>query len=222
MNFESWEPIYLDILEDFGFSRMLDEEAAEVLSTLLRTFSPQEIKRIQDSLNEMLLDKMAVVCGNAPSLASELNNLLSEYPSRSKCPFAVIAADGATSTLLKACVVPDVIVTDLDGDVEEIIKARALGSLVVVHAHGDNIDKLRSYVPRLGPVLGTAQSRPVHLVENFGGFTDGDRCVFLAKSFGASEIKLIGFDYEDPGVTPRKAKKLTWAKKLVDIALSDC
>jgi 2-amino-4-hydroxy-6-hydroxymethyldihydropteridine diphosphokinase len=223
MNFEAWEPLYLDILEDFGFSRKGDEEAAEELSVLISSLCPEETKSIRDGIESMVVGRRAVVCGNAPSLASELEGLLSGLDlSSDKRSFAFIAADGATSTLLKAGVVPDVIVTDLDGDVEEIIRSRSLGSLVVVHAHGDNIDKLKSYVPRLGCVIGTTQSRPVRLVENFGGFTDGDRCVFLAKSLGASKITLIGFDYDDPGVTPRKAKKLMWARKLVDMAMSDC
>jgi len=58
-------------------------------------------------------------------------------------------------------------------------------------------------------------------VYNFGGFTDGDRCVFLAKALGAAEIKLVGFDYDDESVTPRKRKKLAWAKRLIEIALSE-
>jgi hypothetical protein len=221
VNFQEWEPIYIDILEDFGFSRARDEEAAEELSELLGSFGSEERRRIISALSDRLSGKRAVVCGNAPSLASDLGCLMSGDVPSGRRTFALVAADGATSALLKAGVVPDVIVTDLDGDVEDIIKSKSLGSLVVVHAHGDNVDQLKSCVPRLGCVIGTAQSRPLGLVENFGGFTDGDRCVFLAKRFGSSEIELIGFDYEDPGVTPRKSKKLIWAKRLVDIALSD-
>jgi hypothetical protein len=36
---------------------------------------------------------------------------------------------------------------------------------------------------------------PVKNVYNFGGFTDGDRSVFLAEEFGAKEIILIGMDF---------------------------
>jgi len=67
----------------------------------------------------------------------------------------------------------------------------------VVHAHGDNIDKLKEYVPRLEKVLGTCQTEPLDIVYNFGGFTDGDRAAFLAEELGAKEITLVGFDFGD-------------------------
>jgi uncharacterized Rossmann fold enzyme len=37
---------------------------------------------------------------------------------------------------------------------------------------------------------------------------------------GVAEIELRGFDFEDESVTPRKRKKLAWAKRLVEMALS--
>ena len=43
--------------------------------------------------------------------------------------------------------------------------------------------------------VGTVQVKPFGSVRNFGGFTDGDRCVFLAEHFKASKILLFGFDY---------------------------
>ena len=36
---------------------------------------------------------------------------------------------------------------------------------------------------------------PLENVYNFGGFTDGDRCVFLAEEFGAKKIVLVGMDF---------------------------
>jgi len=116
---------------------------------------------------------------------------------------------------------PDVIVTDLDGILSDILAANEQGSAVVVHAHGDNIPALEKYVPRLTRVLGTTQAEPIEGIYNFGGFSDGDRCVFLAKSFGAGNINLIGFDYDDPDVTPVKKMKLVWARRLVAMALED-
>ena len=111
-------------------------------------------------------------------------------------------------------------VFDLDGSFPDILKANREGSITVVHAHGDNLDALSRYVPLLEGVIGTAQCRPPEGLYNFGGFTDGDRCVFLAKELGAASIKLVGFDYEDDSVTPRKRRKLAWAKRLIDLALS--
>ncbi len=95
-----------------------------------------------------------------------------------------------------------------------------MGSIVVVHAHGDNLDALNRYVPQLERIIGTVQCRPPPGLYNFGGFTDGDRCVFLAKELGAASIKLVGFDFEDESVTPRKKRKLAWAKRLIELALA--
>jgi 2-amino-4-hydroxy-6-hydroxymethyldihydropteridine diphosphokinase len=212
MQFDRWEPIYHEILEDFGFSRERDEEAAEILSPMLppsETILDEAIKRISG--------KSAVVCGNAPSLAEDIMSL-QKTAQIGGC--TIIAADGAAAVLLGMEIVPDLIVTDLDGPFPEIKRAHDLGSLIVVHAHGDNIDALRRCVPELRRVMGTTQSRPLDNVYNFGGFTDGDRCVFLAKALGAASIRLAGFDFEDERVTPRKRKKLAWARRLVDIALA--
>ncbi len=211
MRFENWEPIYLEILRDFGFSKERDEEAGRLLSYLLGT-------RRENSLDEAyhrVCNYAVAVCGNAPNLAADLEEFL-----RQSIDYAFIAADGATSVLLDAGIVPQIIVTDLDGKMEDIIEANRMGSIVVVHAHGDNLDRLREYVPQLTNIIGTTQSRPPQGLYNFGGFTDGDRCVFLAKYLGASEIKLVGFDFEDQSVTPRKRKKLDRSRQLVKMALS--
>jgi uncharacterized Rossmann fold enzyme len=208
MDFDAWEPFYLRILDDFGFSPARDEEAARLLSQLLHNS--------EDCLAPaatMVRDKAVTVCGNAPSLEEELGG-----PKEKNAAF--IAADGAAAVLLKKKIVPDIIVTDLDGPFQEILDANQQGSIVVVHAHGDNMDAQRALVPRLKRVIGTAQCRPPEGIYNFGGFTDGDRCVFLAKALGAASIELVGFDFDDPTVTPRKSKKLAWAKRLIDLALS--
>lgn len=68
-------------------------------------------------------------------------------------------------------------------------------------------------------MVGSTQTVPLANVHNFGGFTDGDRCVFLAQEMGASAIVLIGFDFSDPHVNAIKMKKLEWARKLIDVVL---
>ncbi|MDM7935087.1 MAG: DUF115 domain-containing protein [Methanothrix sp.] len=207
MRFEDWEPLYLAILDDLGFSREADEEAAALLQSLLLGRED-----ILDRIDERVRGRDVVVCGNAPSLEEELEGLLVGERS-------ILAADGAAAVLLRCGIVPDVLVTDLDGPIEAILEADRRGALVVVHAHGDNQDALRRYVPLLGGVLGTAQCRPPEGLYNFGGFTDGDRCVFLARELGAASIHLVGFDLDDESVTPRKRRKLAWARRLIGIAL---
>lgn len=224
MRFEDWEPIYEAILKDSGFSREEDEEAARLLQSLLLgregDFSVEDIE-------SKIRGRDVLVCGNGPSLRRELEEILKgrghSMPSETSGveDVVVIAADGATTAILAAGVLPDVIVTDLDGFLPDIIEANKRGSAVVVHAHGDNMGALKRFVPKLTKVLGTTQSEPIEGIFNFGGFSDGDRCVFLARNFGAGKIKLIGFDYDDPDVSSVKKMKLKWAKRLVAMALEE-
>ncbi len=225
MRFADWEPIYEEILVEFGFSREGDESAARLLQSLLLG---REGDLSAEDLDSMIRGREVLVCGNGPSLPRELEEFLedrSRRPSKSEGSgpgdVVVIGADGATTRLLAAGVLPDVIVTDLDGFLPDILAANERGSAVVVHAHGDNMPALKEYVLRLRRVLGTTQAEPVEGIYNFGGFSDGDRCVFLARNFGASKIKIIGFDYDDPNVTPVKMMKLKWARRLVAMALED-
>jgi uncharacterized Rossmann fold enzyme len=111
--------------------------------------------------------------------------------------FVKIVEDGATQALIENHIKPDVVVTDLDGDTSFLRKAERVGAIIVVHSHGDNIEELKKIVPTLRRVIGTTQVMPVENVYNFGGFTDGDRCVFLADEFGAEEIVLVGMEFGD-------------------------
>ncbi|AGB49747.1 putative Rossmann fold enzyme [Methanomethylovorans hollandica DSM 15978] len=204
MDFTSWQPVYEEILQDLGFSRAEDERAALLLSHLLEG----KISPGLGALKGAISGKHVLVCGNGPNLAEDLGRLDLER-------YVVIAADGATTIVMDTGRIPDIIVTDLDGDVEREIEASEQGSLVVVHAHGDNMSKLLRYVPQLTNIIGSTQAVPLQNVFNFGGFTDGDRAVHVAIEFGAETIKLAGFFFDDPVVSPAKSKKLKWARRLI-------
>lgn len=199
MKWEEWEPLYREILADFGFDRARDEEAARRLDALLKGKSAPD-------LHPLLAGKRVAVCGKGSSLEADLATL---QPGE-----VVVSANGATTRLLARSVVPAVVVTDLDGRMEDLLEANRRGAAMVVHAHGDNIERLPA-VARMGRVLGTTQARPFGALRNFGGFTDGDRCVFLARAHGAASVRLLGFDFDDPSVGPVKRKKLQWARKLL-------
>lgn len=204
MDFTAWEPVYREILQDFGFSREEDERAALLLSNMLEGM----VSPGSDALRKVISGREVLVCGNAPTLPEDLERLDLER-------YVIIAADGATAVVMDAGRIPDVIVTDLDGDVEREIEASKHGSLVVVHAHGDNMDRLLRYVPRLQNIIGSTQAAPLENVFNFGGFTDGDRAVHVAREFGAGTIRLAGFFFDDPLVSMFKKKKLKWARRLI-------
>ncbi|AKB25345.1 6-hydroxymethyl-7,8-dihydropterin pyrophosphokinase [Methanosarcina sp. MTP4] len=210
LDFAAWEPIYERILADFGFDRTGDEEAARLLSKMLTEENTVSLSE----LNTTISGKPVLVCGNAPKLRAELSEI-------DLSSFVIIAADGAAAVLMDLGRVPEVICTDLDGnseaDIEKEILASEKGALVLIHAHGDNTDKLEKYVSRFKRFIATTQAEPFDRVYNFGGFSDGDRCVFVAKEFGATSVRLAGFDFEDPGVNPIKKMKLKWAKELIEI-----
>ena len=211
MRFEDWEPLYLEIIKDMGYDRVMDEESARVLSGIISVMPSSKIASIR-RLEALVRDRDVLVCGNAPTLKGELKGV---QPN----DFCIIAADGAAAVLMDVGIVPHIIVTDLDGDVEAETEASRMGAVMVVHAHGDNISIIRSIVPKLYNVVGSTQAVPLANVHNFGGFTDGDRCVFLARELEASAIVLIGFDFSDPDVNATKKKKLEWARKLIDVVL---
>lgn len=199
MEFKDWEPHYCEILAYFGFDRAGDEEAARLLASLM----PRDNLL---SLAALTFDNPVTVCGNAPCLKDELG----------KIHGVVFAADAAADVLDVHDIRPDAVFTDLDGVSDRLLTLNEEGTIVVVHAHGDNIALLKYWVPRFkGPLVATTQSSPLPHVHNFGGFSDGDRAVFAADELGAEQITLIGFDLDDTDVDPVKRGKLFWARKLL-------
>ncbi|HUV61732.1 MAG TPA: 6-hydroxymethylpterin diphosphokinase MptE-like protein [Thermoplasmata archaeon] len=166
-----------------------------------------------DAFRASGLPEAAVLCGGGDSLASDLRGISSgDY---------IIAADGATSLLVERGFVPDVVVTDLDGVVDDQVEANAEGTVVFVHAHGDNREALGRWVPEFrGRVVGTCQCEPVDGVFNFGGFTDGDRAACIISELGVRRILLAGFDLKRPAKKAGrsaevKARKLRWAERIL-------
>lgn len=199
MQFSEWEPHYRKIVEYFGFDRAADEEAARLLSVLLDRDNLLSLASLTDG-NEV------TVCGNAPCLRDEIGKIRG----------IVFAADAAAEVLDSHGIVVDAVFTDLDGTTDRLIELNKEGTIIVIHAHGDNMPLLNHWVPRFkGKVVGTTQAAPLPHVYNFGGFTDGDRAAFAAEELGASHITLVGFDLDDQNVDPMKRGKLFWARKLL-------
>lgn len=210
MDFEVWEPYYRQILLDFGFDPEADERSARILSDLLK----DKEQASEDMLSNKIKGRDAAVVGGA----GHLERGLKENHSWG----VLMAADGTTSVLMRRSLVPDIIVTDLDGRIEDQIEANRRGAIVAIHAHGDNIPQIERYVPRFtGAIIGTVQCRPHGTLKNFGGFTDGDRAAIMAGHFGARSIRLIGFDFDEVGEKAdcdriTKKRKLAWARRLID------
>ena len=199
MQFAEWEPHYREILDYFGFDREGDEEAARLLASLLERDNLLSLASLTEG-------NAVTVCGNAPCLRRDLERVTG----------IVFAADAAAEVLDDCGIRPDAVFTDLDGATDRFIEMNREGTIIVIHAHGDNMPLLHHWVPRFkGRIVGTTQAAPLPRIYNFGGFTDGDRAVFAADELGASSITLAGFDLDDKNVDPLKRGKLFWARKLL-------
>ena len=197
MDFIDWFPYYQNIRQQFRYSTEKDQEAANILSTMIKRKALD--RRV---LKRKIAGKQVIVIGAGPGLDDDNIKFI-----KKDRKFVKIAADGAVQALIENKIKPDIVVTDLDGDLDFLQKAEKVGAIMVVHAHGDNVKILKRMVPKFRRLIGSTQVMPVQNVYNFGGFTDGDRCVFLAEEFGAKEIILIGMDF---GLrTGKYSKKVT-------------
>lgn len=201
---EVWDEYYVRILDYFGFSREDDEEAARLLSSIL---PGNDISLLTNTISGSDI----IVAGNAPSLPDDIKK--TDFEGK-----IVIAADAAARVMKKGGVIPDIVFTDLDGLDDDVLEMNEAGTILAVHAHGDNMPLVKSWVPKMkGPVVGTTQSTPLENVYNFGGFSDGDRGVFAAYELGAKSVSLIGFDLDDKSVDPVKHGKLMISRKLLHL-----
>lgn len=177
-----WNKRYSEIIREFKYSEKQDMESAIILDSILKkTIS---IKKI----NAQIKGKTVFVIGAGPSLSLAIP-ILKNFKNAVK-----IVADSAVKPLVESGIKPDIVVTDLDGDEYSLVKVGKTNSIFVVHAHGDNIAKL-CLAENFKNCIGTTQSKPFKNIQNFGGFTDGDRAVFLASHFDAKKIILFGMDF---------------------------
>ncbi|ELY44108.1 6-hydroxymethylpterin diphosphokinase MptE-like protein [Natronorubrum bangense] len=203
MHFDEWEPVYEAILDDFGYDRAGDERARDVLASLTDEFNLDRLSSVRDAT--------VAIAGAGPSLDDESSL------ERARDTDLVFAASTAADTLAEHGIGVDCMVTDLDKNPDTVRQLTHQGVPVAVHAHGDNVPAVRTVVPDCAAdaVLATTQSTPRGSVQNFGGFTDGDRAAFLADHLGAAQLVFVGWDFDDPAVGPMKAQKLTWAERLL-------
>jgi len=127
----AWWPKYLAIVTRFGYSVEEDQHAASILSQMIADHATP-VSRIRS----IIKDKNVAVCGAGPSLPQ---NLKVAMKARLLAGSVLIAADGATTALVNRHLQPDLIVSDLDGKLPDIIRAQRKGAIVVVHANEDNI-----------------------------------------------------------------------------------
>ena len=228
--FEDW---YWIINKDLNFDYKLDQQARDLLSAFFNEkVHNWNLETILKSFCDMIQAKNSIfIYGCGPSLETTLNHIIRTANFDISEKISHLSADGATSLLRKKKIPIDAVFTDLDGiSMEDFLYP----AYIIVHAHGDNINKLKSYKRQIihtEKIIGTTQVKPTDNIINPGGFTDGDRILFFIKSLikPNQKIFLIGMDfgtivgkYSKPDfkkhkkASPIKAKKLTYAFQLIE------
>ena len=226
MDFNEWEGWYKEILDTLGFSREGDENTAALLDKILDEKCCLTIEQFFDEIMEKKNTSKFIVVGAGPSIKKHIKYVKENYDLND---YLIVSADGATTAMLEDDLVPDIVATDLDGKMEDLLAANSLGSYFVIHAHGNNEELIDTYTTRFDKILGTTQSVPIGHLYNFGGFTDGDRAMFFTLALGCKEMVLAGMDfgttvtkYSRPNIEGPtgpadeiKTKKLIFAERLL-------
>ena len=211
------------VRQAFGWSESDDAESALQLQAALHNHEhwneSQRFEALAGVKNRLLKASKVVVIGAAVSVEE-----LYSYDEDT----VFVAADGAVGALSDysklACVV-----SDLDG-ANYLEDAAAQGQTIVVHAHGDNMERWREMVltwnqfesiPSL--ILSHQVNQIIPGMHNYGGFTDGDRalCFILSLGVESSKIELVGFNLFKVGQwsgstnTEKKIQKLEWMGRIV-------
>ena len=176
MDMVEWEVFYSNIINRFSIDFFADNKSAEMLDKLTGSVHTSE-----HLLKNFIERRTCIVYGAGPTLAATPTEILCNTN------FTHVAADGSARLFLDRKVrLPDILVTDLDGGYETVM-ACAPKSVIVLHAHGDNMDKIKRVVPRLlklnTKMVLTTETVQKGKVKNFFGFTDGDRAAWLCRYF---------------------------------------
>ncbi|MFX0149616.1 MAG: 6-hydroxymethylpterin diphosphokinase MptE-like protein [Candidatus Hodarchaeota archaeon] len=197
MDWLEWQKQYYKIVDKLGLNVKADKESTKLLKTFFVECSPDKRTQILYKLKSVLRQPV-IIAGAGPSLEKDLLNLIS---TDIIIKGSLIAVDGATKLFQQRKLIPTLVVTDLDGDLKAIEWAIKNGVLTLIHAHGDNKDIVSHFLKKNEEILkecavwGTTQCSPNQILFNFGGFSDGDRAIFLALHFQCPLIGLVGFDF---------------------------
>jgi len=228
--------IQSSVRDFFGWAYSDDLDSALSVSKYFEQIAPfgvekwgfENRRRALNSLQQRLTS-----ANNVFIIGASISN--NELTSRNLSDGEIIAADGSVGAIGNhhklACVV-----TDFDGHpyLDDIAE---LGVCFVTHAHGDNQQRwLKSFEtwkdfanpPEL--ILSHQVNETIFGMDNYGGFTDGDRAVCLALALGVpvEKITLLGFSTKKIGEwsgqtnKEKKLQKLNWMFKILQtVGLSE-
>jgi uncharacterized Rossmann fold enzyme len=227
--FKEW---HSQIIDEFKFDYKREYEARDYLAGVLTKKSQGwELNSVLSLFKERILSKTAIlIYGCGPSLEETVDTILKKKGVNFFENFINITADGASILLRERGIKIDAIFTDLDGITK---KEFNYTSFNIIHAHGDNIEKLKFFedeIREFENIIGTTQIEPVPNLLNPGGFTDGDRILYFIRTLLSSfhTLYLIGMDFgnvigkyskldvkKNQEASLIKQKKLQYAIKLI-------
>jgi uncharacterized Rossmann fold enzyme len=232
---DEFSEIYHQIINDLGFSHEEDLKARDILYDILlkqENYSLESlltsIKTLVQSVNHIL------IIGGGPDASRFMQwvNNITQFPHFDQKSVLIIAIDGATELLARYNIIPHIIFTDLDGiQISTVEKKGYDNTFFIVHAHGDNQEKLSTFasIIKANFIIGTTQTVSKIPVVNSGGFTDGDRALYFLENFlhPSHQVYLIGYDFnstigkfskphlsEDKPASSLKKKKLDYGAQL--------
>jgi len=199
--YDEFKDFYFQIIRDFKFDYQKDCKARDYLSGILAKKNHNWIiENIIKSFKNQIGSKPAIsIYGCGPSLKETVDTILRLKGRNFFEKFINLAANGASVFLRERNITIDAIFSDLDGITKNEFN---YSNFNIIHAHGDNIEKLISFeknILEFENVIGTTQVEPIENVVSPGGFTDGDRILyFIHKLLNPSQtIFLIGMDFKN-------------------------
>ena len=232
INYHKANEIYERVLQIFKFTKEKDVKARDILYEFRKNYDPEsKIK----SIERAMADKSLYFFGAGPNLIDHLKFIEDKIKSNRNRYF-IVAADGSARALNNFSIIPDLIFSDLDGlNYDRVDYFLKLNSIIIIHGHGDNIDKIQAIKSLLltpnENIICTTQVESRYPIINPGGFTDGDRSVYFCHSLApiSQNFTLFGYEFKgkigafsknenevDQIISPMKEKKLLLCKKLLN------
>lgn len=232
MDWKYWKPYYDNVVNLLDLNRENDIKVAIEYQKIVASINKDGFNKLLEEIRSKS-PLRAWIFGAGPSLQEDIKIFNSNFNVETDI---IVAADGSCLFLLENNLIPNFIFSDLDGSIESLIELGSNGSILVVHAHGDNLKLIQETIPKLVSInlLPTIQTKPIEpFIYNFGGFTDGDRAISAILSWypDISNVILLGFtfgkiqgQYSKPNslrsdilASEFKIKKLEFAKSFLAV-----
>ncbi|MCF2142057.1 MAG: DUF115 domain-containing protein [Candidatus Lokiarchaeota archaeon] len=235
VDFIPFRPIFREICNHFGFDFYLEIQARDFFRQQLKKQKPDGLI---NEISNLARDRIICFCGAGPNLTEHIQKIHDQWITHRES-FFIVAADGSANALSLFDIIPDLVISDFDGlTPQQMSHLLNQNIILMVLAHGDNYQNLNSYqyiFKKYSRIIGTTQASARYPIINPGGFTDGDRGVFLLHHLVPLQktFFLFGYDFttkigkyskpyytKDMPITPIKQQKLQICEFLLSLLQS--